>query len=81
LSKAADALIAALVGRVTEAALLRLREDAPRRALERAFGAALQRYAGTATRLELARPLLQPDGLLADPVVAMEISPDYPFRT
>ena len=70
----AQGFIDALTGDLTEELWTKLRGDSAQRALKQALGAAIQRYATTGSRLDLARPLLQKDGPLTDPVVTKELA-------
>lgn len=74
LIKIADAFLGALFGKVADEFVTRLRGDPAQQALRQAVGAAIQRYATTGTRIDLAEPLLRRDGLLTQPAIAAELA-------
>ncbi len=68
------AFLAALAGRVTDEVWTKIKSDAAKKAIKQAIGAAIQRYATSGLRLDLARPLLEKDGFLTMPAVAGELT-------
>lgn len=74
LEKIGDAFLGALAGKVTDEVWTRLKGDPAKTALKQALGAAIQRYATSQLRLDLARPLLEKDGFLTLPAVANEVT-------
>ncbi len=74
LEKIEEAFIGALAGKVTDETWTKIRSDAAKIALKGAFAASIQRYATSSLHLDLARPLLEMDGLLTLPAVAQELA-------
>ena len=74
LEKIGEAFLGALVGKVSDEVLTKLKGDPAKTALKLALGAAIQRYATSQLRLSLARPLLEKDGFLTLPAVAHELT-------
>src|SRR5260370_6551161 len=74
LEKIGDAFLGALVGKVTDDVWTKLKGDPAKTALKLALGAAIQRYATSPLRLDLARPLLAKDGFLTLPAVVEELT-------
>lgn len=74
LGKIADAFLGALAGKITNEVWSKLQRDPVKIALKQALGAAIQRYATSPLRLDLARPLLEKDGFLTKPTVAQELT-------
>ncbi len=74
LSKIAEAFIGVLVSKLTDEVRSKLQGDPAKNAIKRALGAAIQRYATSGLRLDLARPLLEKDGFLTLPSVAEELT-------
>jgi hypothetical protein len=74
LSLVADILIGVLADRLSDNLRARLHNDSSKNAFKQALGAAIQRYAAAGSRLDLARPLLQKDGPLTDPVMATQLA-------
>ncbi|MGH2498011.1 MAG: hypothetical protein ACRDIV_25195, partial [Ktedonobacteraceae bacterium] len=68
------AFLAALAGNVTDEVWTKIKSDAAKKAIKQAIGAAIQRYATSDLRLDLARPLLEKDGFLTMPAVAGELT-------
>src|SRR2546428_4191473 len=73
LGKIADAFLAALAEKVPDEIWTKIHADPTKKAIKQALGAAIQRYATSDLRLDLARPLLQKDGFLTQPAVAREL--------
>ncbi|HME09320.1 MAG TPA: hypothetical protein VKG25_19835 [Bryobacteraceae bacterium] len=75
----------ALVGKVAEGLLVKLKGDPAQKAFQKALSAAVLHYSSTFANFNLARPLLSKDGPLAEPEVAAELTqvvrferePDY----
>jgi NACHT N-terminal Helical domain 2 len=74
LEKIGEAFLGALAGKVTDEVWTRLKGDPAKSALKQALGAAIQRYATSQLRLDLARMLLEQDGFLTLPAVANEVT-------
>lgn len=74
LEKIGEAFLGALAGKVTDEVWKKLKGDPAKTALKHALGAAIQRYATSQLRLDLARPLLEKDGFLTLPAVANEVT-------
>ena len=74
LGKIGDAFLAALAEKVPDEIWTKIHGDPTKKAIKRALGAAIQRYATLGLRLDLARPLLQKDGFLTLPAVAQELT-------
>jgi hypothetical protein len=74
LEKIGEAFLGALVGKVSEEIWSKLKGDPAKIALKRSIGAAIQRYATSPQRLDLARPLLARKGFLTKPLVAEELT-------
>lgn len=70
----AEGVIGALAGKLTEEEAGKLRSEPAKQALKQAVGAAIQRYATAGARLDLAAPLLRPNGPLTQPAVAEELA-------
>lgn len=73
LGAAAEVILEKLIGDGADNLRAKLTGDTTKKAMQQAIGVALQRYA-TGTRLTLARPFMQENGLLTDPVVSMEFA-------
>src|SRR5260370_16458956 len=80
LEKIGEAFLGALAGKVTDEVWMKLKGDPAKTALKLALGAAIQRYATSQLRLDLARPLLEKDSFLALPVVANEVTQLFRFE-
>jgi len=74
LGKIADAFLVGLAEKVPDEIWPKIHGDPTKKAIKQALGAAIQRYATSDLRLDLARPLLQKDGFLTLPVVARELT-------
>jgi hypothetical protein len=74
LEKIGEAFLGALAGKVTDEVWTRLKGDPAKTALKHAFGAAIQRYATSQLRLDLARPLIEKESFLSLPAVANEVT-------
>ena len=78
LSLAADkffnALISKITGKAADDIWDKLHGSSVKQAFKQSLGLAIQRYANTGTRLSLAVPLLQHDGVLTNDLVAEELS-------
>lgn len=74
LEKIGEAFVGALAGKVTDEAWTKLKGDPAKTALKQALGAAIQRYASSQLRLDLARSLLERDGFLTLPSVVHELT-------
>src|SRR5260370_2664948 len=74
LEKIGEAFLGALAGRVTDEVWMKLKGDPAKTALKLALGAAIQRYATSQLRLDLAGPLLEKDSFLTLPDVANEVT-------
>ena len=74
LEKIGESFLAALAGKATDEAWTKLKGDPAKAAFKRALGPAIQRYATSPLRLDLARPLLEKDGFLTLPTVAQELA-------
>lgn len=75
LVKIGDAFIGSLTGKVTDAIWAKLQGDPAKKALQKAIGSTIQKYATSGgLRIELAQPLLVKDGFLTDPDVAAELA-------
>jgi hypothetical protein len=74
LTMIAEGVVAALAEKLTDEAASKLRSEPAKQALRQALGEAIQRYATTGSRLDLAAPLLRQDGPLAQPAVAEELA-------
>ena len=70
----ATAFLTALAEKITDEAWTKLKGDPAKSALKRAIGTAIQRYATSNLRLDLARPLLGKDNFLVLPSVATELT-------
>lgn len=68
-----EALTSRASGKVTDTIVAKLRGDPAKRAFKHSLANAVQRYA-TGERLRFAKPLLDKDGILANPEVAVEIA-------
>lgn len=79
LDVAADVILEKLIGISAETIVTKLKGDPTKKAMQQAIGAALKRYA-IGTRLTLARPFLQKNGLLTDPEVAAEFASVLSFE-
>ena len=71
--KVLDSLTSKASGQATDALVSKLKGDPTKRAFKGALGKAVRRYA-TGERLQLAKPLLDKDGVLTDPDVAKELA-------
>jgi hypothetical protein len=78
LSLAADkffnALISKFTGKAADDVWDKLHGSSVKQAFKQSLGLAIQRYANTGTRLSLAVPLLQRDGVLTNDLAAEELS-------
>jgi hypothetical protein len=70
---AAEIILEKLIGASADALVAKLKGDPTKKAMQQAVGVAIKRYA-IGTRLTLARPFLQKNGLLTDPEVAAEFA-------
>lgn len=80
LGKFADAFIASLSEKLVGEIWTKLQGDPAKNAIKQALGSAIQEYAKQNLRLDLARPLLQQDGLLTEPDVVREITQIIHFQ-
>jgi hypothetical protein len=71
--KVVDSLTSKASGQATDALLSKLKGDPTKKAFKSALGKAVMRYA-TGARLQLAKPLLDKDGVLTNPDVAKELA-------
>ncbi len=69
-----EGVVGALAEKLTDEVASKLRGEPAKQALRQAIGAAIQRYATSGARLDLAAPLLHPNGLLTQPAVAEELA-------
>lgn len=69
----ADAFLGALAGTVAAQMWERLKQDSVRQSLNNVFSRAIYNYGSTTSRRILARPLLQRDGPLTEPMVMAEL--------
>ncbi|HJT59432.1 MAG TPA: ATP-binding protein [Ktedonobacteraceae bacterium] len=75
LGKVCDAFIGELAGKITDEIWTMLKGDPAKKELQRAIGAAIQRYAfSNSMRVELSQPLMEKDGFLTDRKVAAELA-------
>jgi hypothetical protein len=74
LTMIAEGVVGKLAEKLTDEAVGKLRSEPAKQALRQALGAAIQRYATAGARLDLAAPLLRPDGPLTQPAVAEELA-------
>jgi hypothetical protein len=74
LTMIAEGVVGKLAEKLTDKAAGKLRSEPAKQALRQALGAAIQRYATAGARLDLAAPLLRPNGPLAQPAVAEELA-------
>lgn len=73
LGAATEVILEKLIGASADALVAKLKGDPAKKAMQQAIGNALQRYA-TGTRLTLARPFMERNGLLTDPEVSAEFA-------
>lgn len=75
LDTAVEIILDKLIGVSADNLVAKLKGDPTKKAMRQAIGSALQSYATeTATRLTLARPFMQKNGLLTDPEVSAEFA-------
>ena len=74
LEKIEEAWLYALTGKITDETWSKLKGESAQTVLRHALGAAIQRYATSQQRLDLARPLLEMDGFLTLPIVDNELT-------
>jgi hypothetical protein len=74
LGKIGEAFLTALAGKVTDEVWTKLKREPVRNAFKQALAAAIEYYASSSLRLELARPLLEKDGFLTLPTIAAEFT-------
>lgn len=74
LSIITESFFSTLIDKSTEELWSKLKGDPTRNAFKQAVGVAIQRYATSGSRLDLARPLLQKDSPLKEPDIALELS-------
>lgn len=74
LEKTGESLLDPLTGKVSGEVWSKLKDASVKTALRHALGAAIQRYATSQQRLDLARPLLEMDGFLTFPIVGNELA-------
>src|SRR5437588_403480 len=74
LEKIGEAFLGALAGKVSDEIWSKLKSNPAKIALKRSLGAAIQRYATSPLRLDLARSLLARDGFLSQSLVAQELT-------
>jgi hypothetical protein len=70
----AKSFISSLVGKSSEQLWAKLEGDPTHNAFKQALGSAIQRYATSGSRLDLAQPLLQKNSPLKEPDVAAELT-------